>query len=248
MVSLEKPLQEITGMSEKETQIYLALINLGEGTVIQIAKKSGLKRTTVYNLLPDLIKKGLILSTVNKKTRIYFVEDVRTLQQKLEEKSEQLKRILPSLLSMHTIFPFQPKITFYEGFEGMKELYMDTIKTCNAGDEIVSFMGMKNLYQMFTREFASYYIGERIKKKISLRMIAPEGTEASEALMTGKKQLRVTKIIKDVSFGFQGDMEIYHNKVAIVSYPENFIGVIIESQQVSDMMRAAFEIMWNSLK
>ena len=43
-------------------------------------------------------------------------------------------------------------------------------------------------------------------------------------------------------------MEIYANKVALISYRENFLGVIVESKEINQMQRAAFELMWDSLE
>ena len=42
-------------------------------------------------------------------------------------------------------------------------------------------------------------------------------------------------------------MEIYANKVALISYKEDFLGIIIESQEINQMMKAAFGIMWDAL-
>ena len=49
-------------------------------------------------------------------------------------------------------------------------------------------------------------------------------------------------------YRFNADMEIYANKVALISYRENFLGVIVESKEINQMQRAAFELMWNSLQ
>jgi len=48
-------------------------------------------------------------------------------------------------------------------------------------------------------------------------------------------------------FRFDADTEIYANKVALISYRENFLGVIIESKEISQMQRSAFELMWSLL-
>ncbi len=48
------------GFSEKKAKIFLALLQLGETNVIEIAQKAKLKRTTVYNILPELVDEGLV--------------------------------------------------------------------------------------------------------------------------------------------------------------------------------------------
>jgi sugar-specific transcriptional regulator TrmB len=247
MANIQQSIQDITGFTEKEGKIYLSLLEIGLGSVIDISKKSGLKRTTVYNLLPSMVQSGYVRTTTQKNKAVFFIEDTRTLAKKLDERENLLASILPQLQAMHNISPLKPKITYYEGFEGMKEMYMDTISTCDPGDEILDFMGIKDFYKLFTREFAEYYIGERLKKKLRVRMISPRFPESIEALKVQEKQLRKAKIVDSDELGYKADMEIYKNKVALVSYQENFMGVIIESKQIADMMRASFEIMWMSL-
>jgi len=247
MQKATKAIQNITGLDEKEAAIYVALLQLGEGSVAEIAHKSGLKRTTVYNLLPHLIEDGLVQTILKKGKRKYFVEDVRSLETMLKEKETQLSQVLPDLRAMHNIFPFKPKITYFEGTNGLKEMYMDTLKSCQPGDEILSIMGMHNLYEYFDRKFANEYISERAKKKIRLRMITPRSEEATEATKNNRESLRETKFIHEYPSQFQSDMEIYGNKIALISFSENQMGVIIESKQISEMHRAAFEILWRSL-
>ena len=83
---------EYLGFKPKEAQIYLALLELGEASVVQIAKKTGIKRTTVYNILPDFINRGIITSAVRKKRKVYFIEDPRSLKNDLKEKESVIDK------------------------------------------------------------------------------------------------------------------------------------------------------------
>ena len=49
------------GLSETEAKIYLAALELGQTSVSRIARKSGIKRTTIYLSLENLMEKGLRL-------------------------------------------------------------------------------------------------------------------------------------------------------------------------------------------
>src|SRR3989344_1182878 len=48
------------GLTEKESEVYLALIELGSSSAGQIIQKTGLHRAVVYDLLERLIEKGLV--------------------------------------------------------------------------------------------------------------------------------------------------------------------------------------------
>src|SRR3989338_2411851 len=47
------------GLSENEAKIYLALLELGKGTVSEITRKANLNRTTGYDVLDGLVAKNL---------------------------------------------------------------------------------------------------------------------------------------------------------------------------------------------
>ena len=55
------------GLSEKEVHVYVALAELESGTAYQIALACDVKKPTVYVILEDLRKKGLVLKIPHAK-------------------------------------------------------------------------------------------------------------------------------------------------------------------------------------
>ena len=58
-------------------------------------------------------------------------------------------------------------------------------------------------------------------------------------------------VFKELPFEEASDFSevvTYEDKVALISYRENFLGVIIESKEINQMQRAAFELMWSALE
>jgi sugar-specific transcriptional regulator TrmB len=246
MKELEKSLTKV-GFSSKKAQIYLALLELGEATVIDIAKKTTLKRTTVYNIIPELIQEGLVKTAIRQKHRIFYIENPNSLKYEVEERLLTIDRILPELRAVHNIIPNKPRITFYEGVGGMKELYADTLDSLQAGDTIMSYQGFNNFYTWMSKDYMDSYVADRVRRKIRIKMIVPDAPTARIVQKEAVQNLREVKIIEGGSFQFTADTEIYANKVALISYTENFMGVIIESKEINQMQRMAFEVMWRSL-
>lgn len=246
MSELLKSLENI-GLSQKKADIYLALLELGEATVIEISKKTRIKRTTIYNLLPEMMADGLIKSTVKNKKRIFFIEDPAQLKFDLEAKLRAVEKTLPELKAIQNILPHKPKITFYEGLGSMRDLYQDTLNTPSPGDTILSFTGLVDFHNLVPKELSTWYIKERIKKKIRIRIISPSSETSSEWKGNAPHELREIKLVDNPAFKFNADTEIYGNKIALISYKESFMGVIIESKEINQMQRMTFELMWNSL-
>ena len=81
------------GLDPKESQIYLALLELGEASVLSISRKSGLKRTSVYHLLEALKERGLVGIVNKNKKQHYFAQNPQKLESELEERQLKLKNL-----------------------------------------------------------------------------------------------------------------------------------------------------------
>ena len=235
------------GLSDKEAAIYVASLELGEATAADIAKKARLKRTTAYNILPDLAFKGFIQMTSKKGVKYYFVDDVRSLKKKSENELRSIDSLIPELRAIHNIIPQKPKITLYEDMVGLTSIYEDLLQSVPPGGEFLSYAGTRDIFQYTPKKFFMDYMEKRIERKIKGRVITGK-TPLSESMQEeDSKRLRETKIIDSDKFDFFGETIIYGDKVALVSYQENFMGIIIESKQISKMHAAVFETLWNSI-
>ena len=65
------------GLTEAETAIYLAALELGKALPKHLAEKAKVKRPTLYQLLPSLLEKGLLSETVVGKRRYLVAEDAQ---------------------------------------------------------------------------------------------------------------------------------------------------------------------------
>ena len=56
-MSIREKMEEL-GISKKASKIYLTLLKMGSGTVMEIAYKADINRCTAYDLLETLSKKN----------------------------------------------------------------------------------------------------------------------------------------------------------------------------------------------
>src|SRR4030042_5728303 len=96
---IKDDLQEI-GLTEKEAKIYLAAWELGETTIQRIAKKSGVKRATIYRIAEELKKKGLVVSYKKRSGTVYFAESPKKLNEKIQARANLMANILPNMLAI----------------------------------------------------------------------------------------------------------------------------------------------------
>lgn len=228
----------------KKADVYLAVLELGSGTVIEIARKSEIKRTTVYDILLDLEKSGLIYQTTKVNKRLFVAEDPEKLKKKLEEKERVLGEMLPQLRSLYNIKGIKPKIKFYEGKEGLRQVYSDTL---NYGGEILAFAS-EDVVKVLGMNWANDYLAKRVKRGIRARIILPK-TEIIERDFNplDQKQLRSSKLVSAKKYPFSIEINIYgHQKVALMSSREE-MGIIIEGREIYNTLKLIFELLWDNL-
>lgn len=230
------------GLNETEAKIYLAALELGQTTVSRIARKSGIKRTTVYLSLENLKEKGLMSTIKIRGKANYYAEDPRNLERLVAERKDRISKLIPRLLAFTNLIDKKPQIRYFEGIEGIKEVHKDTLNYPNR--EICMFFSESYISDFGDDFFAEYYRPERKKRKISARAILPDNEEMRALAAGNEESLRRTKLISPDLFKIKFQMMIYGgSKVNIISYKEKF-AFIIESHDIYESFKSIFETMW----
>ncbi len=245
---LQSALAEL-GFTDKETKVYLALLSLGRGTVSAIARAAGINRTTGYNILDILVSKGLARVSGKEPKQEYVAEapDVimRLLKEKISQYETQLKkaaRLVPQLKTIQRVAD-RPQVKFYEGKEGLIEVYEDTL---TSHEPIRAYATIDDMHRALPNYFPKYY-ARRAKKGISIRGIVPRTPLAQERTQYNKAEKRQTALIPPDQYYFSPEINIYDNKVMIASWREK-LGIIIESAEIADAMKKIYELAWAEAK
>ena len=245
----QKQLTEL-GFSPKEANVYLSLLELGPSTATEIARKAKINRTTSYDILESLTSEGLVYLIGETKIQKYAAENpqkvVNFLENRIKKTEQQLTAahdILPQLFSIYNTKE-KPRVKFFEGLEGMKEAFEDTL---NAENEILAYAVGNDMFSAFNEQYFHDYFQKRVAKDIFVRVIAPDDEGTRKVIANDKKELRTTLLVPTDKFYFSVETNIYNNKILIVSWKEKF-AVIIESKEISDAQRKIFELAWLGAK
>ena len=243
----KKQLIEI-GFSDKEAAVYLALLGLGPATVAHIARKAKINRTTGYDILEILSGRGLVNVLGEGAIKKYAAEDPQKIiaysqdkLQQIQQEFEAIKKLLPELKSVFNKTE-KPKVKFYEGKEGLKEVYEDTLTAKKP--MILGYSCAEPMYQSLP-DFLPDYLKKRVANKIYARMIAPNTAGIRELIKTDKQDLRESRLIPQEKLDLAIEINIYDNKVVIASWEED-LGIIIESEKIADAQKKIFELAWEA--
>jgi len=231
------------GLNEKEAKVYLACLELGSATVQEVSDKAGVKRTSVYNFLEDMKARGFITEVKYGKRILLTAEDPHTLLKKADEQKKQLEELLPEFLSIYNLQGSKPKVKFYQGVEGLKRIYEDTLKH---GGSIYLVSDYERMFETIEPDWMWDYATRRMGKGIKAFSIAKESARGLEVKNRDSKHLRETRFVKEVDF--ETEINIYGDKIALLSFRRPYAGVIIEDRAIAQTLKSMWKIIWKQAK
>lgn len=237
------------GFSKKEAEVYIASLELGKGTVSQIARRAGINRTTAYDILAVLVARGVIMISGKEPRQEYVAEPPSSLTTYLRNEAEQLRdrieysETVAKDLELLRAVNNRPQIRFYEGKEGLQHVYEDTLSST---ETIRAYASVEDVHATLPNYFPQYY-KRRAKKDISIRGIFPYSEEAVALAARNEEEKRETVIVPAENYSFSPEINIYDDKVMIASWREK-LGIIIESKEIADAMKKIYELAWIGAK
>ena len=227
------------GFYPKEAQLYLACLELGPATVLQISRKAEMPRGSCYDVLESMWERGFLSKHNEIKHVIFTAIDPDSLLKRSENNLRQFELALPELKGLfhkHT----RPRVLYFEGIEGIKRVYLDTL---TATTEILNYANSKEI-RLLWPTYDLEYVAERAKKRIFLKGIAPDDSFGKAVKKDDVHYFRETRLLSSKEFHFTNEINIYDNKVAITSFHNELIGILIESQEIADTQRDIFKMAW----
>lgn len=234
------------GLSEKESAIYLALLELGPSTVSEVASHAEIKRPTAYFVIEDLLKRGLIAQAGGQVKRFIAERPEKIIAQE-QRRLKQLEKILPGLSNLAHSAKHKPAVRFFTGEEAIRSVYEESL-LLPAGNEILT-LGNARAVEDNLEGFGEWYIQRRVKGKIKMRALVTDNPYHRTIVERDKKELRETRLIEEELFTQDMEMNVYRNTIALVGFmEEELIGVLLDSQMFANGFRQMFELLWAKTK
>ena len=232
------------GLEAKEIAIYLALLELGETTVLNIANKSGVKRPTAYLILQSLERRGFV-SRVARGKKIFFIpQHPKKLVTEAELRLKELKELIPQLESVFHKGGDRPRVMIYEGKENLDRAYDEAFVT--KGE--INFIDTHKLsYEVFPRTFKKFeYVN--LSSEFRVRELVDESEESKKFIEGVRGPYYEAKFIPKEMLPFEMDIGIFGNRTLITSVKKEYFTVAIESEEITRAFRTIFEVMWKTVK
>lgn len=228
------------GLTDKEAKVYLACLELGSTGVTHIAHRAGINRVTTYDVLEKLMQKGMVNSMMKSGMRLYDATDPHTVATDFKRREMEFRKALPDFRRLRGD-AIHPRVRYFEGLDGIKAIYDDTL---TSKTEILNYANSREI-RVHWPEYDEEYVRKRVKHKIYLRGIAPLDEHGTWVKSHDKENHRELRLVPSEEFSFTNEINIYDDKVAIISYKDvPLLGMIIESAEIANTQRDIFKMAW----
>lgn len=241
------------GLNEKEARVYLALLPMRKATAYLLSLKSGLKKSTTYMVLENLLNKGFILKTPDINKAFYIAKSPKECLADARRRLGNAEDAMPELMAMRKEDDSKVSVAYFEGIDGIRELYNTLLKNMKKKDlSERSYIGF-NAHQKDTPEKLEKYWQELNDefKAIGLkrRIITTDDKSLKKYLSVEAQEkyaVRLTALPAEI-YSSNVSIEVYDSITQIVSH-RYLQAIQIENQDIANVMKQIFEIVWKSKK
>lgn len=247
---LEQTLQSL-GFAEKEAKIYLTALARGGTTIQDLAEATAIPRATTYVQVSALLTRGFMHCFEKDGRTLYsaapperLLEHLDALREQAQQKTALARTLLPELLALQPDAKL-PKVRLFEGLNGLQAMRDELLKHREV--EWYSFSGFDQ-YRRAVPDEANrraqvhelWKNANRCKAVISAHDVAP--------LTAPLKFLYERYQIPPDQFPTPGEVAIFANTIALISYEEKPTGVLIENAELATVMRSLFALAFERAK
>jgi sugar-specific transcriptional regulator TrmB len=248
------------GLSRKEAEIYLLLVEHKELRIQEIVKLAKIARSSVYQCLKRLFELGIAEDIVENSFRKIRPYPIGKMKHGLDEKIGELKRLTYDLDLLEKEISLSPisskKITavrYYKDRSGAQQIFWNSLSA--QGITYVysdwgrgRYVGMK-FYENFVEEWRIKGLKEKVIINLTEDSLASIKAYTYPGSPISRTNVEDIRVFLEADIPIKGDTLIYNNIYAQI-YLKNveIHGFEIESEDFVNSQKAIFEHLWNDAK
>ena len=248
----EQFLQEL-GLTKAQAVAYSTLVKNNPSSPPALAKLILESRTNTYKVLESLESLNLVRRDETKKKISYWANNPSALseitkkkQLEAETNAKRLKAGMPEMIDEFLRHSEQPGVRYFQGKDGLKHIYNDQLETGQEVTYVRAISDVQGLDDHALHMIRNLFPARGIKRRAITQDYQLTTLAAGERMpieeSDGLMMLERTWIHKD-DYTAPVEWSAYGDKLSIISFGEETIGMIIESPQIAEAFRQLFGLL-----
>jgi sugar-specific transcriptional regulator TrmB len=247
MESMQKQLEEL-GLNQHEVKAYLAALELGPATVMQIAAKAAIVRSTAHVAVGGLMKRGLMSSHIKGKKQYFQPQSPEILitiieeeKKRLDRNQEKIRTLLPRLHALISVTGARPDVNYYEGMEGLQT--MRAVLLSAKATELLAISSPEKYAAAVGEDSAEIHALHLEKSGLKIRQIRifKKNSKPTNPQIRGRNFQAKILISDDLE---TSEIAIFGDYIALLTYLDRPYGFLIKSKEIASIASKLFEAAW----
>lgn len=232
--------------------IWISLYQLGMQPASTVAAKLKKERTGVYKLLRQMAKDGLLSQSKKRWVHQFWIKNPDMLFAKVDRKKEELEKthenkdaISNRLLQFESQrYPHLPKISLFDGVDGIRSLYADLYTTTTSNKYLVIKFFASNTFESQTsvhttlQDYARDTFTKLKNKKVTIETFLGNGILIMEHI---SKTTNINNL-SDLPAGNSSiNIFVVGKTLYLIIFKDIPFGIKIDSEDVANTMHFLFE-------
>ncbi len=242
------------GLTPTEISIYVTNLQFGKQTTAELAKRSGIKRTTTYSALASLIEKGMVGMHTQSGSSYFTATDPNLIERSFVTKIDNLKKQQLDFINLLPLFEDltgqsggATEVASFHGEKGVRTAVDAALYCASRQWKIIA--PEKNFFSESDKEYADYFIKVRTQRKIRAQSLWEPAFVKKRKFNQVDFEFRNPRVLPQQLVGkFKNSLIIFDSSVLFVSSVNEATAVLIKSAEIKETMEVFFDGLWLASK
>lgn len=244
-------------LTDGEAKLYITLLKSEPITIRELASKTGIKRTTAYLYIDQLVEKGLIIKLVKGTRKLISAtepkDNLHVLIEKKIQTAKTIKENFPEILETINVSLPQTnhienaEIKYLKGINAVRKIYEEAFN----GKEIRAYVKVEDNPKLSSDNIKLFTEALKKNKKLKMWEIiykSPAAREQSINSLAKSYNYFYKFMPPDLKWSITSeDILIYDGKVAIINYKDKVSSIILSSPDFYNNSKELFDFIWKIL-
>lgn len=243
------------GFSEKESSVYLALVEHGRSTVQQISRNTSIPRTSVYPILDSLLDRDLVTKERSPVSTYFSMNKAESIVEHIDQEKKRLDGLsghakeLAGLLQPYAqgLSGKVPRMRFYEGKQEIEKMLYELMPKWVASYEAVDCYDLWG-YQdhSFVEEYSRWHDSAyktRHPKQHTRLLSNDAGKDIERSYSLTNREVRTLPPGIDL----HSTTLVHGEYVLMINCREKpHYAVVLVDKMFADNLRSIFKMLWQA--
>lgn len=254
---MDVKLLEDIGLTNTQARAYIQLVEKGTSTAPALAPFIGESRSNAYKVLDRLCELGLATKDQSKRLQ-YYPSSPAALERLIEAQSEQVRvrtrkldAALPNMLDFFFAHSEQASIRYFQGKQGLYEIFLDQTRSRTPVYFVRSTKGIRYFGDEEAHRLRNLFPANNVERFGIVQDIEPPNAVPGQRTPITESDVHMklhrTWITTD-DYDEPVEWAAYEDKLAITSFGEEVMGIVIQSPQIAQAFRKLYTLLSDSIR